>query len=363
MMGLVASMVLGFVGVSSERGVAVVRSVPSASFQVTGGWTVDGNAISVVSTAGNPSTFRLAGSDSLVSNRGTGVDAVFLKIGTTPASPNPAIDHERNDSLWWRVKGQTGSWAMVVDSSKAWYGTLVGQLWDYTLVRARWARIHDGQPWVRWIDTIHNDTSELHTTVPTWTGLLRGLRENAGVVDSLWGEVRSYHGIVWADTSIHFRAEIALASSDTGHPFCARSISDRGETTASGVVRNAVLGPYETLRAKTSFTWSSSSPMLTDSSYDGRKTVCDTAMVVWKYRIGARIDSVVALGPVPQVVGIDETKAPPGTTRLAPRSPLRASLRSPLSVDPRGRRIPSSRSSDGLHDLLRRGEGIDLTAH
>jgi hypothetical protein len=103
--------------------------------------------------------------------------------------------------------------------------------------------------------------------------------------------------------------------------------------------------------------------MFTDSSYVWHQTVWDTAAVVWKYRIGSISDSVVSIGLVPQVIGIDYTKAPPGTTRLAPRSPLRSGLRSPLAVDPRGRRILSSPRPGGSLELRRGGEGIDLATH
>jgi len=354
----------GVGGVASERGDTSIRQGTAKTMSLSGSWTLDGTKISIVSHAGTPAPYSLQATDSLVPTPGAGKDSIFLRLGTTPEAYPPVIVREQNDSIWWCVKGKTGSWALEMDSSFAWY-TIAGMDLNYFVyingVRFRWARIHDGQPWVRWIDTLYNPESWFGSTAATWNGLLHGLGNTAVSLDTLYGEVRPYHGIVWPDTSIHFRADIALASSDTGHPFCSRSISDRSKSTASGDPKKAILGPFESLRAKTSFSWWTSDPKYNDSTYNWRATIWDTTQVVWKFRIGSITDSVVSIGLVPQYIGYDDTKAIPDPLALVPRSPLRPGLRSPVAVDPRGRRILSRTHPGSLHDLLRRGDGFDLS--
>jgi hypothetical protein len=219
--------------------------------------------------------------------------SVFTIQRPNPSSSN-YVEHKLwfHDSLWWKVRGRTGWWAMESE--------LLAYKWknyytDSLAYRFHWSRIDPNRPFVQWIDSVQNERKESGIVDAQKAHLLRCLADTGCTVDTLYGTFADDRNGVnrWYQGPERFGMGIQTA---LGWDTLWLERSKDGSITRTGRSRRFRTTNSASLAVQPLFSWSGT---FRYSSFPGGwKRVRAT----WHFRVSGVADSIVHFGWIPQVV-------------------------------------------------------------
>jgi len=265
-------------------------------------WQIDGARVRLfdpdsmcLCEGSNSASVRLLPTDSVKVQNPRPVDSVTV---LTIQSPSPLstkiVDHKLwfHDSLWWKVRGRTGWWAMESE--------LLAYQWktyytDSLAYRFHWSKIDPKRTWVQWTDSVQNEGEESGIVDAQKVHLLRCLADTGCTVDTLYGTFTDDRNDInrWYRGPEHFGIGIQTT---TGWDTLWLARSADGSITRTGRSRPFRTTNSASLAIQPLFSWSGS---FTHAPFPrGWMRVRAT----WHFRVSGVADSIVHSGWIPQVV-------------------------------------------------------------
>lgn len=264
--------------------------------------------------------------------------SVFTIQRPNPSSSN-YVEHKLwfHDSLWWKVRGRTGWWAM--ESELLTY-QMKNFYTDTLAYRFRWSRIDPNRSWVQWIDSVKHPggTGNGRPDVQR-THLLRCLSDTGCVVEKLSGEFVGLN-MGWSFLT-PFRFGVKPTAANSGDTLWIKR-GPSGPDTSRGTFRPFRIGNQASLEASFLLALDSLDRWQYPSWYEAASIWGHGSWypysVKWRFRVSGVDDSVVQFGYVVMIrEGIrsrdtDRTKlaAPTSTFDFLGR-PMRPSNRSSIA--------------------------------
>lgn len=188
-------------------------------------WQVDGATVSVRLQGARDTLprarYSLTASDSLGLMPGSGADSTFLSVsGGAGAGVFKSVTATFHDSVWWKVRGKTASWAMEIDSTYFRGATSANGV-DSLAIHVHWTPVRTAIPWVRWVDTIATWIVDSGTMgPPVRTSLLRWTGTGTHRIDSAWANFAFRGGRMETyDFKVRPEVELELDTGTATSPF------------------------------------------------------------------------------------------------------------------------------------------------